>query len=306
MDKISVIVCTYTEKMVEHVLACIESINNQTLKPDEIILVLDPKERLVEFYRSKVDRNVKIYASSGFGLSFARNTGVKMSEGDIVVFIDDDAVANENWLEYMIKNYDDQNIIGVGGLSKPIWEYKNPIYFPEELYWIIGCSYKGLPKEKAEVRNPIGCNMSFRKKVFEEIGYFRTDIGRIGKKPMGDEETEFSIRVLEGFPNSRIIYDPQVIVHHRVRRSRTSLGYIWNRSFYEGIGKATIGQRLKYLSPLETENTYLSGILREGIPSRFRRFYEYRNVSQLLTLGFSTFAVLAGFLVGNIQSRVSI
>jgi GT2 family glycosyltransferase len=221
-----------------------------------------------------------------------------------VVFIDDDALANENWLEKLVKNYDEPNVMGVGGLSKPLWEFERPICLPEELYWIIGCSYTGLPREKADVRNPIGCNMSFRKRVFEEVGYFRTDIGRMGKKPLGDEETEFSIRVLEGIPNSRIIYDPEVVVQHSVRKNRTSLKYIWNRSFYEGLGKALIRQRLKSLTPLKTESNYLRYLLGNSIPSRLKNINEYKNVCQLLILGFSTFGVLAGFFSGSLRSSV--
>jgi glycosyltransferase involved in cell wall biosynthesis len=302
LNKLSVIICAYSEKNVDEVLSCIVSVKSQTLQPYEILLVLDPNEELIEFYKSKVNSDVKILVSNGYGLSFARNTGIRNCRGNIIVFIDDDAVADKNWLQNMVKNYDNLDVVGVGGLSRPLWKYKVPKWFPEELYWIIGCSYTGLPVKKAYVRNPIGCNMSFRKEVFEKVGYFRTDIGRIGRKPLGDEETEFSIRVLEKIPNSKIIYDPEVVVQHNVKKNRTSLNYIWYRSFYEGVGKAIIRHRLKNLTSLNTESSFLKYLLTKSIPSRIQRFYRVENICQIMVILISTFAVISGFLTGYLQN----
>jgi glycosyltransferase involved in cell wall biosynthesis len=301
LNKISVIVCTYTKKMMGQVSDCIGSLKKQTLQPYEIILVLDPDKELIRFYKSAINDDVKILASDKYGLSNARNTGIRNSEGEIVAFIDDDARADEKWLEKLARNYDDPDVAGVGGFSKPMWQQQSPMWFPEELYWIIGCSYAGLPKHKAYVRNPLGCNMSFRKRVFEEVGYFKADIGRVGKKLLSDEETEFSIRVLEQIRNSKIVYDPQALVYHNVNRSRVRFKYIWNRSFHEGVGKAIIQHRLKSLDPLSTENSYIKYLLGVAVPSRIRKIYDFQQLSQLLTLSFSTFAVFTGFLVGSLR-----
>ncbi|MDG6223222.1 MAG: glycosyltransferase family 2 protein [Candidatus Bathyarchaeota archaeon] len=301
-SKISVIICTYSKKMLADVLACVASVKKQSLEPDEILLVLDPDEDLIKFYQSHLKNAVEVVISDGFGLSFARNMGVKKCNGDVIVFLDDDVIADENWLKNLVTNYDDPDVVGVGGLSKPLWKDGKPLWFPEELYWIIGCSYKGLPKKKALVRNPIGCNMSFRKKVFDEVGFFKTDYGRIGKKLLSDEETEFSIRALGEISNSKIIYDPKAVVHHKVIKSRTTLKYVWNRSFFEGIGKAHLRNKLKKLTPLKTENSYLKFLLTKSIPSRLRHIYKQSNLLQLLTLFFSTFGVFVGFFICYIQS----
>ena len=187
-ESVSVIISTYSEDMLNLVLDCVESLKKQTVSPKEIILVLDPVQSLVDFYRARLPPDIKIIKSKGFGLSEARNAGVRSAEGDIVAFIDDDAIAEEHWLENLIINYDDSSVVGVGGLIRPLWEEKRPRWMPEELYWIIGCSYKGLPECKTCVRNPIGCNMSFRKSVFDKAGLFTTSIGRFGKKLLAGEE----------------------------------------------------------------------------------------------------------------------
>jgi cellulose synthase/poly-beta-1,6-N-acetylglucosamine synthase-like glycosyltransferase len=106
----------------------------------------------------------------------------KNSNCELVAFIDDDAVAQLDWLELLEKNFDDPLVIGVGGRIIPRWPSDTFLSLPEELYWIVGCSYKGLPTVKAPVRNPIGSNMIFRRAVFEKVGYFNVNVGRLGNK----------------------------------------------------------------------------------------------------------------------------
>jgi glycosyltransferase involved in cell wall biosynthesis len=297
--KISVVVSTYSRDRLKDLLDCIVSLKKQSLKPDEIILVLDPCPNLVEFYESELFEDVRVVVSQRRGLSNARNAGVRSSRGEIVSFIDDDAVADENWLENLVKNYEDTNVVGVGGLIKPLWEDGYPTWFPEELNWIVGCSYKGLPERKASVRNPLGCNMSFRKTVFEKVGYFRSDIGRFGKKLLASEETELSMRVLSKIQNSKIIYEPSAIVHHKVNKRRGSLKYVWVRSFYEGLSKAMISYKSSPSTKLSTEVSYLKYLLSVAIPLRFKRIYKFEELSKLLTLLISLFAVVTGFVTGK-------
>ena len=302
LKEVSVVLSTYSRDRLEQALDCIKSLKAQSLLPKEIILVLDPDQGLVDFYKSRLPDYVKVVVSEGFGLSKARNAGVKKAEGELVAFIDDDAVAEKDWLENLVKNYDDPCVVGVGGFVEPKWEGNHPVWLPEELNWIVGCSYKGLPERKATVRNPIGCNMSFRKSVFEKVGYFRSDIGRFGKKLLAGEEAELSTRILEKIPNSKIVYDPSAVVHHRVDESRVTLRYVWKRSFYEGLSKALI-TRPKWNSStsLSTEDRYLKGLIKGAIPSRLKRIYKFENMSQLVALLFSLCAVFMGFSFARLK-----
>lgn len=301
MREVSVVVSTYSKDRLSYLLDCVESLRKQSFKPVEVILVLDPVPDLVEFYESRFSDDVKIVVSDKCGLSNARNAGVKSARGEIIAFIDDDAVADVNWLKNLIKNYEDPMVIGVGGFIRPLWENGSPAWFPEELNWVVGCSYKGLPENRACVRNPIGCNMSFRKSAFGKVGYFRGDVGRFGKKLLAGEESEFSIRIREKIPNSKIIYEPSVVVHHRVDKNRTSLKYLWKRSFFEGVSKALItNSKYNSSSTLSTEDQYLKYLLKSAIPMRLKRIYKFESLCHLSMLLFSTFAVFAGFLLGKL------
>lgn len=256
--KVSVIISTYTNERFRDVLRCVESINNQTLKPYEILLVLDPVEKLVEFYKNAVPSYVKVVVSDGFGLSEARNKGVVESRGDILAFIDDDAWAEETWLEKIVENYYDETIYGVGGRILPVFEGERPKWLPEELDWIVGCTYKGLPEQKTQIRNPIGANMSFRREAFEIAGLFRSEVGRYGKKLLSGEEAEFAMRLRKLKPDARIIYEPSAIVYHKVSKSRTKVSYAVKRAFYEGYSKAILSK--DYF--LEAETKYFVFIIK--------------------------------------------
>jgi hypothetical protein len=136
--------------------------------------------------------------------------------------------------------YADPSVIGTGGLIVPDWDGDSPSWFPEEFYWVVGCSYRGLPETSGSIRNPIGASMSFRRSVFDEVGPFSANIGRIAAVPLGCEETELAIRALRHYTGSKIVHAPDSVVHHRVGRERLSAGYFARRCFAEGISKSVV------------------------------------------------------------------
>jgi GT2 family glycosyltransferase len=301
MSKVSVVISAFSENRLEYLLDCIDSLMKQSIKPHEIIVALDPKPKLKEFFRKSLANNVKIVVGNDYGLSNARNAGIRSAKGEIVAFIDDDAIAEEYWVERHVDNYEDPNVVGVGGFIVPMWENGDAKWFPEELNWIIGCSYKGLPKHKTKVRNPIGCNMSFRKDVFEKVGYFRSDVGRFGERLLAGEEPELSMRIRDKISTGKIVYNPSAVVYHRVDKCKVNLKYLCKRSFFEGISKALITSFRKGSSlSLSSEKSYLRHMIKYAIPLRLRSIYNFNNVCQLLVLFFSTAAVLMGFVSGKL------
>jgi GT2 family glycosyltransferase len=294
----SIIISTYSINQLPLVETCLSSLKKQTKIPDEIILALDSNKEVLEFYRAKFP-DIKVIDSGGFGLSKARNAGVLSSNSEIVVFIDDDAYAEENWLEEIVKEFDQPEKVGVGGPIIPYWEKNRPDWFPEELDWVVGCTYKGQPNEKKVIRNPIGCNMAFKKEIFSEVGYFKEGIGRVGNKLLGSEETEFSIRVYNKLPNVKIVYTPNATVHHRVSKKRSKLNYLINRTYYEGVSKALLSNVKINTDSFKTENAYFIYIFKTAIPEKLRRFYKLKNIKQILVLLLAVSSVGTGYLRGK-------
>jgi glycosyltransferase involved in cell wall biosynthesis len=306
LHHVSVVISTYAERRLPYVLDCIDSLRKQTTPSDEIILVVEPIENLLMFYKSHLPPEINVVLSESQGLSSARNTGVKASHGEIMAFIDDDAAADENWLSRLTEPYVDQNVIGTGGAIIPVWENDRPDWFPEELDWVVGCTFKGLPSVETTIRNPIGCNMSFRRSLFESAGYFKTTIGRFGSSAMAGEEAEFSVRATNKIPGSKITYVPAALVYHRVPKSRASIRYSMKRSFYEGYSKARIRNIIpKSVDTLTTEQFYLTYLLKRAIPSKLTRFYRVDKLSQSIVISIVVCNVLVGFVYGRIMGFLS-
>lgn len=272
--KLSVIVSTYDANKYDDTLKCLLSILKQNYVDKEVFLVLDLNEELYRRYKEDLlkYKDVKILINKVSGLSNARNMGIMNSTGDIIVFIDDDAYIGENYLENLVKNYKNYDVIAVGGKVLP--QGSSPS--PEEVYWIEGFTYKGYPENRCVVRNMLGCNMSFRKCVFDVLK-FDPNLGKVGGNFITAEETEFCIRISSKFYDKEIIYDPNCVVYHKTYKYRQKLKYILRSSYNEGIAKAYISKLHKDDS-LSTESNYLSYLLKKSIPNKIVNFVKCKDM----------------------------
>jgi glycosyltransferase involved in cell wall biosynthesis len=298
LGSVSVIVSTYTKERSRLLFRCLKSLNDQEERPNEIILVLDPDEELISYYKSRISSDIKIAISTKTGLSNARNAGLKIANGEIVAFIDDDTIAEKDWLIRLLSDYNDPRVQSVGGSSIPLWEEQKPSWFPEELEWVVGCSYKGRPESKSYVRNLIGCNMSFRKSIFQKIGYFEDTLGRVGNKLAASEETEFCLRILSEIPDSKIVYDPMAKIYHVVPENRAKVTYVIKRSYNEGIAIAVLSRKMGRVRAQSDERTYIRQLVRFAIPSRISKIFRLASLLQLVILFLSAFSVGIGYLRG--------
>ena len=76
------------------------------------------------------------------------------------------------------------------GTAIAAWDTDRPRWFPPEFSWVVGCSHSGIPDHPSRVRNFIGCNMSFRRSVWEQVGGFYEGLGRVGSNAFGYEEVD--------------------------------------------------------------------------------------------------------------------
>jgi hypothetical protein len=181
--------------------------------------------------------------------------------------------------------------MGVGGSVDPIWERERPRWFPMEFDWTLGCSYKGMPTQRSDVRNVYGGNASYRKEIFEEIGGFQSGIGRIGDKPLGCEETELCIRARQRWPHRRFLYEPAAKIYHHVPRMRTGFRYFRSRCYAEGRSKARLTRLVGLDDGLATERTYVTRALPRAIASGIGDALRHGDPYGLCRSG----AVVAGF-----------
>jgi glycosyltransferase involved in cell wall biosynthesis len=265
----TVVICAYTCDRWEQLQAAVQSVLEQEHPAAEIVVVIDYCPKLEAMATETFGpHGVRVIRNAARrGLSGARNTGTSRATGDVLVFLDDDAVAQSGWLAAHARHHDDPDVIGVGGPVTPLWEDAAPSWFPPEFGWVVGCSYVGQPTATAEIRNPIGANMSFQRSVLEAVGGFSQSLGRVGTTPRGCEETELAIRATSAFPDGRILFEPDAVVRHHVPISRTSWSYFRRRCWFEGLSKAGVTRLSDSRRALATERTYVTRTL----PTAVRR-----------------------------------
>jgi len=292
----------------------VDSLLNQTHRELEIIIVVDGKEELYKKIANVYDAEEKIKVlaiKENIGVSGARNTGIRAARGDLIAFMDDDAIAEERWVENLVDAYQKLDAIAVGGRILPTWLSKQPDYFPEELGWLVGVIHEGFAEEKVvEVRNTFGSNMSFKREVFEKIGLFREKLGfaKRGTSYLQGEEAEFTLRMKSKLGKG-VIYNPEAVVYHKIPASKTEPRTLLRRAFYQGYSKALLKRLNLSSEALTTERSYLNDLLFKYIPRRIKRILSASNsvmeLKKLSVLTASIFSVGLGFVYGYTKEYIA-
>ena len=266
MLSVSVVICAHTERRWDDTLAAAASVRRQSYAAKELIVVVDHNGPLYDRLKSALPDAMVLENREQQGLSGGKNTGIAMASGQVVAFLDDNAVADADWLKFMLDSYEDPEVAGVGGLTLPKWDTRRPTWFPAEFDWVVGCTYVGMPDHRAPVRNLLGGNASFRREVFEQVGGFRSGIGRAqGKRPLGCEETEFCIRLNQQIPGAVLLFDDRAKIWHRVGAERARFAYYRSRCYAEGLSKAMVTRSVGATDGLSSERHYTTRTLPRGI-----------------------------------------
>lgn len=266
---IGVIICCYTDRRWEVLSQSIDSVLAQLEADDELVIVVDHAPELKIMLETARPQATIVENAGPQGLSGARNTGLQRTGTDVVLFLDDDAVATSGWLKaYRAAFATNPRLALAGGAVTPWWEGDaKPAWFPDEFGWVVGCDYRGLPGDNAAIRNPIGANMAIRRPVAMAVGGFSSHLGRVGAVPVGDEETELGIKVRQLTPGSEIVRLTAARVEHLVPRDRQTFSYFRRRCFHEGRSKAVLSATVGQQDALSSERSYLrtlaTGVARE-------------------------------------------
>lgn len=239
---LGVLVCTYTPERIDQLVAALASVGAQTRPPDEVLVVVDGAESLAELVRSVVPDVKLLCLGRNHGVSVARTRGVEALGTDLVVFLDDDAVAEPTWLERLLEPMADPGVIGASGTSVAEFAGPRPGWLADEFLWVVGCSYRGLPTAPARVRNFFGGCALVRRELFLEVGGFASDIGHHGTDVGGGEEAEFCLRATAA-AGGAFAFEPAAVIRHRVPTSRLTWRYYLRRCHDEGRMKIRLARR---------------------------------------------------------------
>jgi glucosyl-dolichyl phosphate glucuronosyltransferase len=317
VDTVSIISTTYTQDRFNDTVQLIDSIALQTNKNYRLFMVVERSpelaQNITEYIKEKQYSNMIVLFNEGpHGLSSARNLAIRQSQSDILAFVDDDAIVDTNWTNEIIKTFEeDSSVAGVTGPIDPLWERQSMAWFPPEFFWIFSCTYNN-PKEKIEVRNGYGTNLSFKRKALLQAGLFNPDLGvkgrgKSGWQEPGAEETEISLRI-KNITGKHIIFNPKVKIQHKVYAYRTKTKFIAKRAFWEGYAKALLKARHNEsksgTNVLSTEYSLLKRILFYRIPRDFMLLFKHPILAmRQLRLVFTVLScVAAGYFTYTLKS----
>ena len=299
---LSVIICTYNRaKYIGNLLASLAA-NNLPYSEYEIVLVDNnctdnTRDICGDFARANKAVNFRYCHEHEQGLSAARNKGIREAKGDVLVYVDDDALVDKWYLQtirdYMCKN---KQIMAVGGPIIPQYETVKPAWmtrYTEELlggYLYFGDKVRSFPRG----RYPGGGNAAYRAVVFEKTGLFNTALGRKGDSLMGAEEKDIFDKM--DALNMKYMYLPKMILHHLIPQKKLEQDYFdrltlqIGRSEYQrtrAISKSKYAVRLlKECIKWAGTIVLWCGYLLQGMPQKGNKLISFRiNVTKGLLGG---------------------
>lgn len=229
---ISVILCTYNRA--PYLYNVLQSITEGTLPPSEYEIVVvnnnstdNTEEEYRRFEEEHREVRLRYCVERQQGLSHARNCGIRNAEGEVLVYVDDDALVNKEYLA----TYADffrrrKEAVAAGGPILPQYDgCEEPAWMSRYTRQLVtGKLYLG-EKEREFPGDafPGGGNAAYRKSVFEEVGLFNVELGRKGNSLIGAEEKDLFDKMTSR--GMKFYYLPTAILYHLIPPKKLTKDY---------------------------------------------------------------------------------
>ena len=266
---------------------CLDSLREQTRSPDEVVIVLKPSgddsEKIIKDFSKSL--NIRLLIQRGGNYTDALSMAINSSKGDLILFLDDDAVADERWIERYVKLF--ERIPDAGGITGVVYTaYKvgnvivktkrgfyelkptglrfhrqplNIFHGYTEFISTSGLTGK-LPSSRAVIRSALlsGVNMAWRREAI--LG---SDLGKAFRESRIGHGNEWYLACyvrMKGYHTYRIT-DPKLapIVWHIQHSSSLQRNLNWSE-FWRGYDAAYLYWRLKHLGVEVSLIRYLFGL----------------------------------------------
>jgi glycosyltransferase involved in cell wall biosynthesis len=244
----SVVICTYGRS--ELVARAIESVLAQDYPSERLELILvdngspDGTRAVLDELCSAAAIRCQVLTEERNGLSFARNRGIAAAAHEYVAFLDDDAMAEPDWVRSLNRVINERHALVVGGRVEKSFagEPGPPAWFePQYVKHFFGVNYRdrGRPERVLRIRYPLyltGANIAYARRLFEHFGGFDPRLGRDATTLRAGEETYLNL-ILER-NDVPIYYSDDACVHHFVGADRLSRRHILRKAYWSGRSNA--------------------------------------------------------------------
>jgi len=247
--KISVIISTYNRA--PYLKQALGAVQYQKYDDFEVVVVNGPSTDDTDQVLSEFEGAIKRCDCASRNISASRNIGIKAAQGEIVAFLDDDAVPDQFWLANIASSFEKYGCSIIGGFvfdntgSKFQARYiltdrhadsteLEEIYVPQQTFCFPGTR---------QFLTPMGCNVAFRRRDLVAAGGFDEQYDYFL------DETDMVVRMIDrGFA---VRIEPTVIVYHKfapsgIRKEKWPLDWtniVKNRLYYvcaNNFGKVSL------------------------------------------------------------------
>jgi glucosyl-dolichyl phosphate glucuronosyltransferase len=219
----------------------------------------------VEGYQARFSGRLHYVFEKKQGRSHALNTGINSTSGDLVGMIDDDEQIDHQWFRRIYEMFAGGDLDFIGGPYVPHWPGTPPSWLPPNHAGVIGVVDGGSQHvygtSDAEL---MGGNAVISRAMLTKVGLYSTDLGRNGKRPLADEDTDMYHRLLAA--GARGMYVPDLIIYHYIHPNRLTKRYFRRWHFWRGVSSGRLDQRQPQPTP------YLLGVPRYLFGSAARGF----------------------------------
>lgn len=261
---LSIIICTYNrEKYIGPLLESLSK-NDFPTTDYEIVLVdnncTDNTHSVCKvFAETHPEIAFRYVVEPEQGLSAARNKGIKEAKGEIIIYVDDDALVDTNYIRSYAEHFAaNPDTMAAGGPIEPIYETKEPSWMSPYTKALLTAwmNYGTKVCKYPKGRFPGGGNAAYRKEVFERVGLYNTELGRKGTALLASEEKDiFDKMKAHGM---KVLYLPTPVLHHIIPQTKLEAPYF--ERLTKQIGKS---ERMRTLAI--SKGKYLSRLISEAI-----------------------------------------
>ena len=267
---ITLIICTYNrEKYIRPLLESIAK-NDYPTADYEIVLVdnncTDHTREVCEaFAEAHPEIIFRYVVEPEQGLSAARNKGIKEAKGDIIIYVDDDALVDSDYIRQYAEHFAaNPDTMAAGGPIEPLYETEEPSWMSPYTKALLTAwmNYGNKVREYPKGRYPGGGNAAYRKEVFDRVGVFNTELGRKGNLLLASEEKDIfdKMKVL----GMKVLYLPNPVLHHCIPQTKLEEDYFNRLTLQIGRSERTRTRAIskgKYVSRLASEAVKWCGTL---------------------------------------------
>ncbi len=249
---------------------CLKSIKKQSQQPFEIIIIDSSKKNLNKNNIIQID-NIKYFHYKKSGYSYQRNKAIEKSRGDIIAFIDDDCIANKDWIKNIILAHKkNPKVIAIQGKTTYI-----PINSPFSIIDQFEINNYFQNHESNSFLTVISTkNTSFKRKILIKKNIFFKENSNYNL--FGNEDCEIALKLIK--LNQKIIFNKNILVQHI---SRDNIFSYLKQSFRKGIAYPILNKKpiIHFLNEKIIKSSYLMKLKIEIILiyvlSRMFKFFGY-------------------------------